>query len=336
MTPYKLMLVDSDPYTASVLLEDLRARGLGQASLAASPLELPQLLEHSAPDAVIFNYHSDRPDSLTACGTIRLMAPKAAVIVIVSPGPALKQVRAWTRQTHSIDVIIEKPLSDERFFMAVQDLLNARRVAREMEARAAQLANLVPEGAMPGKHGNLPSEAEMFDAVVVFTDIRNSSRLIRQMPPHEFFEVLNEVLSSHARQVGVHEGAIVKFTGDGAMAIFRGMGRSYLAMRCAIEIAKMSTGASMPFGVGVAQGLVIAGLLGDSAKAGQRRQYDVIGATVHLSARLCAMAEAGTVMCTRAVSQAARLHALAPEPAGQVAVRGFDTKVDCVVFNLLT
>ncbi len=117
------------------------------------------------------------------------------------------------------------------------------------------------------------------------------------------------------------------------MAIFRGMGRSHLAMRCAIEMAKMSAKASMPFGVGVAQGLVVAGLIGDFAQHGHRRQYDVIGATAHLAARLCSMAEAGTVMCTRSISQAARLNALMREHVTQLDVRGFDGKIDCVVFN---
>ncbi len=266
MFPYQLMLVDSDAYTASVLVDDLGKRGFGQVRVAASSLDLPTQIEAQVPDAVIFNYHSDRPDSLAACGTIRLMAPKAAVIVIVSPGPALKHVRAWARQTQTIDVIIEKPLSDERFYMALQDLLKARHAANEMEARAQQLANLVPEGAVSVAHGNFRAEAEIFEAAVMFTDVRGSSRLIVQMPPHEFFEMLNELLSAQARQIGACEGSVIKFTGDGVMAIFRGMGRSHLAMRCAVEIARMSAGARMPFGVGVAQGLVMAGLIGDSAQ----------------------------------------------------------------------
>ena len=96
------MLVDSDAYTASVLLEDLNTRGYGRARVAANPLELAALMTEGKPVAVIVNYHSDRPDSLSACDTIRLMAPEAAVIVIVSPGPALKLVRAYAKQTHSL------------------------------------------------------------------------------------------------------------------------------------------------------------------------------------------------------------------------------------------
>lgn len=65
---------------------------------------------------VIFNYHSDTLDSLIVCGTVKLMAPLAAVVAIVSPGPALKTVRGWAKQTKSIDVVIEKPLTDDRFF----------------------------------------------------------------------------------------------------------------------------------------------------------------------------------------------------------------------------
>lgn len=336
MASYNLMLVDSDAYTASVLVEDLGRRAFGQVRLASNLLELQRQIEEDVPDVVIFNFHSDRPDSLGACSTMRLMAPNAAVVVIVSPGPALKQARAWSKQTGSIDVIIEKPLSDERFFMVLHELLKTRHSTRQLEARAERLANLVPEGAIPAAQGDFRAEAEMFDAAVMFTDIRQSSQLILQMPAQEFFELLNELLSAQARCIGEFEGSVVKFTGDGVMAIFRGMGRSHLAMRCAIEVARRNAGARMPFGVGVAQGLVMAGLIGDSAQSGQRRQYDVIGATVHLAARLCSMAEAGSVMCTLGISRAARLDLPQHQAAALLNVRGFDRKIDCVVFNPLT
>ena len=51
------------------------------SSIAAPPARQP--------DVVVFNYHS--------------------------PGPALKFVRAWAKQTRSIDVVIEKPLSLRTF-----------------------------------------------------------------------------------------------------------------------------------------------------------------------------------------------------------------------------
>ena len=74
------------------------------------------------------------------------------------------------------------------------------------------------------------NEAEIFEAAVPFTDIRGSSQLIQEIPPNDFFELLNRLLNAQAQQIHLFEGAVVKYTGDGVMAIFRGRGRSYLAL----------------------------------------------------------------------------------------------------------
>ena len=326
------MLIDSDSYTSSVLMADLSRRGFGDVQSVASSLDLPKILETHQPDVVVINYHSDRPDSLIVCSTLKSMVPRVATIVIVSPGPALKTVRAWAKQTQGIDVVIEKPLSDERFFITLEEILRVKAASREMTARVERLANLVPEGALSViEHGG-HVEAEMFEAAVLFTDIRGSSQLIREMPPREFFEQLNQLFSTQARHVQNYKGSVIKYTGDGVMAIFRGMGRSYLALRCGLELAALNNDTKFPFGIGIAQGLVLAGLIGDSNRAGQRSQYDVVGATVHLAARLCSLANAGEVVTTSGINVAARVTTPAPKSVSGVPVRGFDKPIDCVVF----
>ena len=240
-------------------------------------------------------------------------------------------MREWALRTRSIDVILEKPFSDERFLLILSELLAAKAAAREQRARTARLANLVPAGALAAGAQADP-QAELFDAAVLFTDMRDSSRLITQMPPREFFDLLNAVLSEQSVRIRASEGSVVKYTGDGVMAIFRGMGRSYLALRCGLELAALSRRQPMPFGVGIAQGLVLAGLIGDASKSGQRRQFDVIGATAHLAARLCAMAQPGHVVATRSVNAVARIQVPAPRAIEQVSIRGFDQAIDCVTF----
>ena len=329
----RLMLVDSDTYTSSVLVDGLLERGFGTVQSVASTLELPKVLETNPPDVVIFNYHSDQPDSLIVCSTIKLMVPTAATVVIVSPGPALKAVRAWAKQTQSIDVVIEKPLSNERFFMLLEEMLRVRAASREVTDRAERLAKLVPEGALPLIEYGSNSGAEMFDAAVLFTDIRGSSQLIREMAPRDFFEGLNQLLSTQARHVQRYQGSVIKYTGDGVMAVFKGMGRSYLALRCGLELAELNSDEKFPFGIGIAQGLVLAGLIGDSNQAGQRSQYDVVGATVHLASRLCALANAGEVVTTKNINVTARITMPEPTPLPGVSVRGFNKDIDCVVFS---
>ena len=329
----RLMLIDSDGYTSSVMMDDLARRGFDNIAAVSSVLDLPKTLGSTKPDLVIFNYQSDQPENLSACTTVKLMAPMAAIIAIVSPGPSLKAVRAWSQQTGCIDVIVEKPLSGERFFMTLNDLLNAKVSLRELQSRAQRLSNLVPEGALSVVENAFNVEAELFEAAVLFTDIRGSSQLIRELPPRDFFHLLNQVLSAQAGQIVHYQGSVIKYTGDGVMAIFRGMGRSYLALRCAVELAKLSSSQKLPFGVGVAEGLLMAGLIGDSNRAGQRRQYDVIGATAHLAARLCSMANAGEVIATKSINAVAKINSPAARQISNVSLRGFDAEIDCVAFR---
>ena len=330
----RLLLVDSDSYTSSVILDDLQRRNITDVQHVAHALALPRVLQTTKPDVVIFNYHSQYPDSLIACSTIKLISPHSAIIAIVSPGPALKAVRELAKQAECIDIIIEKPLSDERFYMAVEDLLKVKLVTRELENRADKLAQLVPEGALTALDNEFDSEAELFEAAVLFTDIRGSSQLITEMPPRDFFETLNRLLSAQAKKIQQYEGSVIKYTGDGVMAIFKGMGRSYLALRCGLELAEDSKDQRLACGIGITEGLVLAGLIGDSHHAGQRRQYDVIGANVHLAARLCSLANAGEVITTKRVNSIAHPRNPEPRQIGGISIRGFDNEIDCVAFDL--
>lgn len=326
------MLIDSDPYTRSVLIEQLTKRGYGDVALATSALDLPTLLESAQPDVVIFNYQSDKPDSLSSLTTIKLLNPQAAIIAIVSPGPALKAVRSWSQQTRGIDIVIEKPLSEDRFFTTLNELLQDKLSLRELQSKTQRLSNLVPEGALSAIESSVDKEAELFEAVVLFTDVRGSSQLIRKMPPRSFFKLLNQSLSAQSAQIRRRQGSVIKYTGDGVMAVFRGTGSAYLALRCALDLAIYSHDQELPFGVGVAKGLVLAGLIGDSNHAGQRRQYDIIGATAHLAARLCAMANSGEVIATENVNSVAKVSSPAPRSIGNVAIRGFSRGIDCIAF----
>jgi class 3 adenylate cyclase len=327
------MLIDSDGYTRSVLMDQLAQRGYDDVKLVKSALELPALLQSAQPDIVILNYQSDQPDNLSALTIVKLLSPQAATIAIVSPGPALKAVRAWSQQTQGIDVVIEKPLSDERFFMTLRDLLQVKMSLRELSSKTQRLSNLVPEGALSAIETSVDDEAELFESVVLFTDVRGSSELIRKMPPRSFFKLLNQSLSAQSSQIQRHEGSVIKYTGDGVMAVFRGPAKSYLGLRCALDLAAETSNDELPFGVGVAKGLVLAGLIGDANHAGQRRQYDVIGATVHLAARLCAMANAGEVIATEGVNAVAKVTSPPPRAIGNVSIRGFSRAVECVAFN---
>jgi class 3 adenylate cyclase len=333
MTSARIILVDGDLHTAALLAAELGRRGFDAVDQVADASLLAPLLAASVADVVIVNHRYQQEDALAACNLVRRLAGDCATLVIAAPGPAMAAVRGWAQRFRSIDAIVEKPLHDDRFYRALTDLLAVKAAARQVRNRTARLSNLVPEGALATAGNTDDPQAELFEAVVMFTDIRDSSRLITQLAPREFFAMLNEVLSAQTSRIQAGQGSVVKYTGDGVMAIFRGMGRSYLALRCGLELAAMSRSQRLQSGVGIAQGLVLAGLIGDADNIGQRRQFDVIGATAHLAARLCARAEAGQVVATRELNAVAGVRNPAPQPFEKVSIRGFASAIDCVAFK---
>ena len=174
-------------------------------------------------------------------------------------------------------------------------------------------------------------EQQLFNAAIVFTDMRGSAELASSTDAREFFRILNASLSVQNRIVREHEGRVIKYTGDGVLAVFRGELRARLALECARALAAAGEQADTPFGIGVAEGRVIGGMVGDAHDEGQPLHYDVLGATVHLAGRLCSMAEGREAVATRSVAQASGLQLLMRD-IGPLKVRGFADPIDCVSF----
>ena len=332
MKDVSVLVIDSDAHAGAALLQDLHLHGFTCCAHVAGGLAIPAAAARTQPDIVLFHLHSDRPDELLGCMTAQLAAPHAKVVAIAPTGPGVKLLREWQAEQHGIDRILAKPLPPGALLAALTEMGEGQLSQRRMRARADTLASLLPTGALQALNGGALGQDEMLEAAVLFTDVRHSSELITSQPAHAYFRALNESLSAQGNIVRSFEGAVVKYTGDGMLAIFRGAGRSYLAARCAKALVARALQEPLGFGVGVAEGLVLAGLVGDFAGSGQHRQYDVIGATVHLAARLCAQEAAGRARVTRAVLRASRLD-LDAQDVGPVAVRGFAGPVDCVTFG---
>lgn len=326
----RLLLIDQEQFSADILLSELADKGFLQVRRVASAEALEAELTAHPADVIIFNYHYQHPVGLEICGAAKRLAPDVPVIAVVSAGPAIKRVREWAKETKNIEIVVEKPLSNERFFLLVSDLASGRRAAREQQTRFERLANIVPADAVRALERSHDKQTEMFEAVVLFTDVRRSTAFITNNTPEAYFNLLNLTLGAQSRLVETFEGAVIKYTGDGLLAVFRGMGRSYLALRCALELTRASNQTALPFGIGVAQGLVLSGFIGNPHRDGRRQHYDVIGSTVHLAARLCSIAEAGELMTTPPVVAGARVGGLRPTRSASLSLRGFAEEIPCV------
>ena len=317
--PLHVLLVDSEAQTAAVLAQRLVERGHVPHACAAIAELLQERLTATRHDAFILDYHLDHREELALCEVVKRPDASLPVIALAAPGVALQQVEAWNAERRCIDHIVRKPVAGESLFGVLEGLA-ARRASGDATGDGAGLVDA------PGVR---PRIAEM---AVLFTDMRRSTEILSTIPLPEWFDAINRSLSDQSGIVRDNGGTVVKYTGDGMLATFRGRGRSHMALRASVALQDLDRTAeyrgTVRIGIGLAEGLVMTGFIGEAG----HQQYDVIGASVHLAARLCSLAGEGEIVATPRLVRAAGLTGGMPPTPRSVKLRGFQAPVECVSF----
>jgi adenylate cyclase len=143
-------------------------------------------------------------------------------------------------------------------------------------------------------------DGEEIDAVIWFSDLRDSTPLSEKLGERGFLELLNDYFESTAGAVLEHHGEVLRFIGDASLAVFPIGGeppraactRAVQAVRAARERARSanerraSAGqAGFSFGVGLHRGRVLYGNIGTPT----RLEFSVIGAAANTAARIEAL-----------------------------------------------
>jgi class 3 adenylate cyclase len=129
------------------------------------------------------------------------------------------------------------------------------------------------------------------DVIVLFSDIRDFTRITSQMDPHDMARHLSPYLNHVVDLVHQHDGMVDKFVGDAVMAVwgaFDGAGpmRAHQAFDCACRMIRTARDfflgdEPIRIGVGLNAGSAFVGNVGGEGK----RQFTVLGATVNLASR---------------------------------------------------
>jgi class 3 adenylate cyclase/tetratricopeptide (TPR) repeat protein len=168
---------------------------------------------------------------------------------------------------------------------------------------------------------------------VVFADVRGSTALIDQLDPEEALEVLGPVLKRLMDAVHQHDGLVNQARGDGVMALFGApiasedhavqACRAALAMRTTILEHNRLTSSDIGIRVGINSGQVVIHSIGNNLAM----NYDAVGKTVHLAARMEELASPEAILITLATVELARGY-INTLPRGLVTVRGMSDPID--------
>jgi adenylate cyclase len=185
-------------------------------------------------------------------------------------------------------------------------------------------------------------DGEEIEAVIWFSDLRDSTPLARQLGGRAFLELLNDYFEATAGAVLAHDGEVLRFIGDASLAVFpisgdpgsatrRGaFGRAAEAARGARARAQAANqrrreagAAPFAFGLGLHAGRVLYGNIGTD----KRLEFSVIGSAANETARIEELCKAVKRDIVVSAAVAAELDAELPR-LGRFRLRGLDHPVD--------
>ena len=178
---------------------------------------------------------------------------------------------------------VQAPLS------RVAEILALRRIATNVltayvgrDAGARVLAGKIRRG-----------DTELIETAIYFSDMRGFSTVSSDMTPHDVIAILNQLFDCQLPAIERHGGEVLKFMGDGLLAIFPpGAGglreacdRAFAATRdalAALDQHNQAGNRTLRFGIALHVGEVAYGNIGGE----WRLDFTCIGRAVNLAARL--------------------------------------------------
>jgi class 3 adenylate cyclase len=141
----------------------------------------------------------------------------------------------------------------------------------------------------------------------MFVDVVSSTERVVAMGDRPWLAVLERLLSGVGRGAARLGGVVVTHTGDGLVATF---GRATGAVECAAAATVLARTEGLEVRCGVHTGEV------------ERTELGIGGLTVHVAARICALAAPGSVLLSRTTAELVAGSGVELHPCGAVSLRG--------------
>jgi adenylate cyclase len=179
-------------------------------------------------------------------------------------------------------------------------------------------------------------------AAIMICDLRDFTRISDNWPRDDVIDLLNGYFDAISEPIARHGGEILKFMGDGLLAIFPlsqpsacvNLLHAVTEARQAMAVLNEKNGetgrAPLKYGIGVHVGDVMYGNIGSRT----RLDFTVIGPAVNMASRLEALTKqlGKTVLLSRAFADFVG-HDLPLERVGEYPVRGFNDPIELFSYH---
>lgn len=282
-----VLVVDDDATNREVLENYLGLAGYRVASAPDGETALRLLSEGLEPQVALLDIMMPRMSGYELCRRIRESRPASRLPVIMLTAKNRVEDLDAAFDCGANDYIA-KPFIREELLARIRSHGDLSRVNSAYE-------RFVPSEFLRFLKRDRITDIELGDNVachmaVMFTDIRNFTRLTEGMTPGESFDFLIEYFSTISPAVYDCGGFLNQYSGDGMMALFPGEPSS--AMRAAVGIQtamarfnatrKLRRREVIETGIGLHVGEMILGIIGHE----HRRTGNVVSDSVNLASRI--------------------------------------------------
>ncbi len=184
----------------------------------------------------------------------------------------------------------------------------------------------------------LLTRRERREAVVLFADLRDFTRMIVNVEPNTAIPMLNEFFTNMTDIVHEFDGTVFDLTGDEVMVGFNvpfdQQDAHYRALLTAITMQRRfdelqrrwfeQFGMTLGLGIGIDQGSVVVGNVGSET----RMTFRLVGEAVNIAHRLVDLADDGQIVITESIYEAVRedvprlLEVIPFKPVGPIPLKG--------------
>ncbi|TYO66052.1 adenylate/guanylate cyclase domain-containing protein [Bradyrhizobium hipponense] len=179
-------------------------------------------------------------------------------------------------------------------------------------------------------------------AAIMICDLRDFTKISDNWPRDDVIDLLNDYFDAMSEPIARHGGEILKFIGDGLLAIFplsqpnacanllHAVTEARRAMVALNERNSATSRAPLNYGIGVHVGDVMYGNIGSST----RLDFTVIGPAVNMASRLEALTKqlGKTVLLSRAFAELVERE-FELERVGEYEVRGFSEAIELFAYQ---
>ena len=284
---FHILIVDDEPINLQVLNNQLSLNNY-KVTQAINGEEALKIINSNSPvDLILLDVMMPNLSGYEVCAKVREKYPPQQLPIVMLT--AKNQIDDLvTGFQFGANDYITKPFAKDELLMRIKTHLRLSKITNAYErfVPSEYLGFLERESIIDVKLGDHVGK----EMGIMFSDIRSFTTISESMTTQEIFNFVNRYLRRVSPEIQKHNGLIVKYMGDGMMAVFPNGADDAVAagidkIKKVREYNQNRENENYPpiqIGIGIHIGYVMVGIIG----VANRLQSDAISDTINLTARL--------------------------------------------------